>query len=171
MEEQEKKDKPTTEPPKLPEIEAPKLDIRPEIKDTIDYLADQLIPSMTTHEIQYLVQKTGLIPASQVKRLLSRQPKPKAVTPLTANPRRKRAVEVLPEIREWNQIMDYIEDHVTEGFEEPSAIVPLGNQQNPVLEMIMQRVGNFLDNLSKNPKVAESFANFLDALAKKMEAK
>jgi len=143
----------------LPDITPPKVDIRPEIQNMIDEFASKILPNMTAHEIQYFIQKTGLMPATMQK--------PKAL-PSAAT--KKRPVEPLPEMRDWQAIMDAIEEHVTEGFEEPKAIIPLHQQResNPLLELITDKLGGFLENVSKNPKVQDSLANLLDALAKKI---
>jgi len=85
--------------PSLPPIEAPKVDIRPEIKEYIDNLAEKILPQMTLHERQYFIQRIGISPVHQ-----------KRVLPSAANPR-KRVVEALPELKDWNQIMDAIESH------------------------------------------------------------
>jgi hypothetical protein len=147
--------------PKIPEVTPPKVDIRPEIQNLVDEFASKILPNMTVHELQYFVQKTGLIPASAQT--------PKKV-PAVAPPPKKRTVEPLPELREFQEIMDGIEAYVTEGFEEPKAIIPLRQEgaENPLLNLIMDKLGSFLDNIGKNPKVQDGIANFLDALAKKM---
>jgi len=53
--------------------------------------------------------------------------------------------------------MDNIEAYVTEGFEEPKAIIPLHQhgEENPLLNVVMDKIGGFLDNISKNPKVQD----------------
>ena len=147
--------------PKIPEVTPPKVDIRPEIQNLIDKFATEILPNMTVHELQYFVQRTGFMPVAAQT--------PKKV-PAVAPPPKKRPVEPLPELREFQEIMDGIEAYVTEGFEEPKAIIPLRqeNTENPLLNLIMDKLGGFLDNISKNPKVQDSIANFLDALAKKI---
>lgn len=141
----------------LPDITPPKVDIRPEIQAMIDEFASKILPNMTVHEIQYFIQRTGFMPATAQKpRTL-----PSAAT--------KRPIEPLPELRDWNAIMDAIEEHVTEGFEEPKAIIPLQQREsNPILELITDKLGGFLDNISRNPRVQDALANFLDAVARKI---
>jgi len=134
--------------PKLPEVTPPKVDIRPEIQNLIDEFATKILPNMSVHELQYFVQSTGLMPVAAQT--------PKKV-PAVAPPPKKRLVEPLPELRDFQEIMDNIEAYVTEGFEEPKAIIPLHQhgEENPLLNVVMDKIGGFLDNISKNPKVQD----------------
>ena len=80
--------------PKLPEVTPPKVDIRPEIQNLIDEFATKILPNMSVHELQYFVQRTGLMPVAAQT--------PKKV-PAVAPPPKKRPVEPLPELRDFSR--------------------------------------------------------------------
>jgi hypothetical protein len=159
--------------PTLPKVSPPKAEIRQEVKATIDCFADELIPTMTTHEIQYLLQKLGLTPTRPQGEQVVRERKAIALNlPL---PTKQKVVQPVEPLRELDEALEMAEKRLTRGFIEPQMIVPLQQTepQNPILDMIVQRVDKLMDKLTEDPenarKISGSIARLLEALATKIE--
>ncbi|MGB9684429.1 MAG: hypothetical protein ACPL1Z_05830 [Candidatus Bathyarchaeales archaeon] len=157
--------------PSLPKVSAPKVEIREEMKANIDHFVDELVPVMSTHEIQYLLQKLGLAPARQQGEQTRER---KALALNLPMPTKQKVIQPVEPLRELDEALEMAEKKVTRGFIEPQMIVPLQqNEENPVLDMIVQRVDKFLDKLTEDPenarKISASISRLLEALATKIE--
>lgn len=155
--EKNNKKKSNTVPP--PMREAPKVQIREDVRKAID----NIVPQLTQHETQYLVAK--------VKQDFIRRAKMQAPPAVLQTTQNKAEIPLIDPVLQ--PILDDIskaEAYLTKGYTveyPPKALVPVGQQtKEPDLLGLVQYA---VDRLSENPKVADGLGNLLNALAKKLE--
>lgn len=131
----------------LPKIEPPKINIRPEVQNIID----NLLPSLTQNEWEYLIQKIRVIMQTSVK-----------------SPMLGRKAETESDIlyREMTEGLKELEEVVTVGYPK-FFIPPQQEKENDILDSVL----NLVKPLFESPKVQDQVARILGALADKLEGK
>ncbi|MEM1541004.1 MAG: hypothetical protein QXJ07_06485 [Candidatus Bathyarchaeia archaeon] len=130
----------------VPKIEPPKVNIRPEVQKTID----NLLPSLTQNEWEYLIQRIRMFLQTNVK-------SPMLFGKESAEP-------------------DLLYKEMTEGLRELEEVVTVGYPKfTPLTEPkdndTFGAIIDLVKPLFESPKVQDQFARILAALADKLEGK
>lgn len=149
---------------KVPPVPSPirtkpiaKPSIRPEVKRFLD----EIVPSLTEHERQYLIQKIG---QRFIQHLNSQRMNP------AIYPSRPSRLPVNPHLREVVEDLKKVEEYVTMGFPPPKAIVPLQKKRdNKELYAVLDYILNRLDNSKLSDQLCDFVADALGAIAEKIE--
>lgn len=131
----------------VPKIEPPKVNIRPEVQKTID----NLLPSLTQNEWEYLIQRIKMFLKTNVKSSM-RFGKESAEPDLL--------------YKEMTEGLRELEEVVTVGYPKFFAS-PTEPKDNDMLEAIIDLV----KPLFESPKVQDQFARILGAIADKLDGK
>jgi hypothetical protein len=128
-------------PPPLPKVTPPTVNIRPNVQNMID----NLIPSLTEHEIQYLIQKIQQVVRSGVK------------------PSRAQN-DVNPLYKDMTEGLKELEEVVTVGYPK-FFLQPSPETDRDTLDAVL----DLLRPLFESPKVQDQLARILGAIADKLE--
>jgi len=128
--------------PSPPKVTPPSVNIRPNVQNMID----NLIPSLTEHELQYLIQKVQQVVRSGVK------------------PSRAQN-DVNPLYKDMTEGLKELEEVVTVGFPKFFLSPSSETDNRDALDAVL----NLLKPLFESPKVQDQLARILGAIADKLE--
>lgn len=129
-------------PPSLPNVKPPSANIRPNVQNLID----NLVPSLTNHELQYLIQRVQQVVQSGVKT-------------------KQTQTDVNPIYKDMTEGLKELEEVVTVGY--PKFFLPPSPEanNNDTLDAVLDLV----KPLFESPKVQDQLARILGAIADKLE--